>query len=217
MKRAILCSWVLALAIALAGCAGVKSSVLAGYDFGQVNRVAVADVQVARGEELVQDQIASYFTTELLKKGYQVVERSKVRNLLEEQEFQLGDITTSEGAAKAGRILNVDAVVLVIVPELGEQITITAEMVDVEDGTVIWSGSDTGSTGRTLATIGGAALGAGAGAMAGGDRSGQVIGAVVGGVAGGVLGQALTPAQARKAQKIVVRICKGLPARSASP
>ncbi len=215
MKRMIVSFSALALSVLLAGCAGVRGYVNADYDFSALTRVAVADVQMVNGSEADKNQIATYFKIELLGKGYNVVDRSKVQQILQEQEFQTGEITTPEGAAKAGRILNVDAVVLVNVPELGERITISAEMVDVEDGTVIWADSDTGSTGRTLATVGGALAGATAGVVLGGSRSGKVVAGVAGGLAGGILGQALTPAVAKKVRRIVTKLCKNLPARTA--
>jgi hypothetical protein len=141
-----------------------------------------------------------------------------VQTLLEEQAFQATDITTDAGAAKAGKILNVPAVLLVNIPTYKEEMSMTAKMIDVEDGSVIWIGSGFGSTGKTFSTFLGAAAGAAAGvAVAGGDTSDKVAGGVIGGIAGGVVGQALSPQQAEQVQKIIKKkVCVNLPPRTAA-
>jgi hypothetical protein len=151
---------------------------------------------------------------ELLRKGYMPIERAQVQSLLEEHEFQASDLTTDEGAARAGRILNVPVVLVVNIPNFEEEMSMTAKMIDVEDASIIWAGSGSGRTGRTLGTIFGAAAGAVGGAViAGGDSSDRAVGAIAGGVLGGVAGQALSPQKAEQAQKVIKRMCKSLPYR----
>ena len=134
--------------------------------------------------------------------------------LLEEQEFQASDITSSEGASKAGQILNVPAVVLINIPTYKQDMNMTAKMISVEDGGILWIGSGHGSTGKTLSTIVGAAAGAAVGvAVAGGDSSDKVAGGVIGGVLGGVAGHALSPQQAVQVQKIIKKVCASLPSK----
>ena len=89
----------------------------------------------------------------------------------------------------------------------------TAKMVNVEDASILWMGSATGSTGKTLATIFGAAAGAAAGAVVGSDSGEGLTGAVIGGVLGGVAGNALTPQQAENLQNLAKKMCKDLPMR----
>jgi hypothetical protein len=123
---------------------------------------------------------------EFLKRGYGPVERQQVDALLKEQGFQnTTGITSSEGAVKAGRILNVPAVVLVSVPDNAEEVSMTAKLVDVEDGTILWQATGHGKKNTWFATVLGAVGGAGAGAAVG-NTMGQ-DGAVIGGVAGGVV------------------------------
>jgi len=158
--------------------------------------------------EVAKNQLADYFVMELLKKGYAPIERAKVQALLKEQKFQASDITTKEGTAKAGKILNVKTVLLINVPKFGDKISMTARMVDLEDGSILWLGSGSGESGELLYTLGGAAAGAAAGATVTDDSR---TGAIAGGVLGGVAGQVLTPQTAAKARKIVQKMCKGLP------
>jgi outer membrane lipoprotein SlyB len=162
----------------------------------------------------VKNQISDFFVMELLKKGYTPVERRQVQALLKEHEFQASDVTSNEDAARAGRILNVPVVMLVNIQMYKEDMNMTAKMIDVEDGGIIWSGTGSGSTGKTAATIVGAAAGAAAGAVvAGGETDDKVLGGVIGGVLGGVAGRALSPQQAEQVRKIIKKVCKDLPAR----
>jgi hypothetical protein len=215
MKTISMCAAVIAVVL-IGGCSSGESYVKAGYDFTRLDKVAVVDVQGDISGEPAKNQIADFFGMELLKKGFGPVERAEVQTLLKEQKFQTSGLTSPEGAAKAGRILNVPAVLVVNIPNFGEEMSMTAKMIDVEDGSVLWAGSGSGKTGKTLSTIFGAAAGAGAGAAAGaavGGRDSTVIGGVAGGVLGGVAGHELSPQKAEKAQQIIKKICKRLPPR----
>lgn len=201
--------------VIFAGCTTVDSTYRVGYDFTKIDKVAVIDVQGSLGSEAAENQIADFFNMELLRKGYAPIERSQIQALLKEQEFQASDLTTSAGAALAGRILNVPSVVVINIPKFDEEMSITAKMIDVEDGSILWLGTGSGTTGRTLSTIVGAAAGAGAGAVVAGEDN-QTVGVIAGGVLGGVAGQALTPQKAQKAQQIIKKLCKSMPSRIAT-
>jgi len=211
----IICLYVLAIAVLfIGGCSSGESYVKAGYDFSRLDKIAVVDVQGDVGGEAAKNQIAGFFEMELLRTGYSPIERAKMQSLLKEQEFQASDLTTDDGAARAGQILNVPVVLVVNIPNFGEEMSMTAKMIDVEDASIIWAGSGSGRTGRTLGTIFGAAAGAVGGAViAGGDSSDRAAGAIAGGVLGGVAGHALSPQKAEQAQKVIKRMCKSLPYR----
>ena len=196
-----------------AGCASGESFVKPGYDFGQVDQVAVVEVEGAVRGEAARNQIADFFGMELLVRGYGPVERKQVAALLAEQDFQRSDLTSPEGAARAGRILNVDAILVVNVTTGHEQLAMTAKMLDVEDASLLWSGFGSGGTGKTLATVAGAAVGGAAGAAMGGDRTGAIVGGIAGAVLGGVAGHALTPQEQALARKVVRKVCKDMPYR----
>ncbi len=212
----IVCLCTLLAALLVNGCAtGTGESFMrAGYDFSQLNKVAVIEVSGAVRGEGAKNQIGDFLAMELLRKGYTPVERAQVQALLKEQKFQATDVTSDEGAARAGRILNVPAVLLINIPTYREEMNMTVKMIDVEDGGILWMGSGSGRTGKTLATIFGAAAGAAAGAAVAGDDD-EVLGGVIGGVLGGVAGQALSPQQAVQVQKIIKKICIEMPPRVA--
>ena len=198
------------------GCAKGESYTQAGFNFANLTKVAVIEVAGAVEGDTAKNQVADFFGMELLKKGYTVVERAQVQALLEEQDFQASDLTQADDAAKAGRILNVPVVFVANIPTYADEMTMTAKMINVEDGSLLWMGSGSGKTGKTLATIFGALGGAAAGAtVAGGDSDSRVLGGVIGGVAGGLIGRELTPQQAEQVQKVVKKMCKSLPFRYA--
>ena len=213
-----LCICTLLVVLVTGGCASQKgeSYARAGFNFSTLDKVAVLEVSGAVRGEAAKNQIADFFNMELVKRGYTPVVRSEVQALLKEQEFQASDITSDAGAAKAGEILNVPAVLLVNIPTYKEEMNMTAKIISVEDGGILWVGSASGSTGKTLSTIVGAAAGAAVGAVAaGGDTRDRVAGGVIGGVLGGVAGNALSPQQAEQVQKLIKKLCENMPPRVA--
>ena len=211
-----LCVCTLLSVLVAGGCASQKgeSYARAGFNFATLEKVAILDVSGAVRGDAAKNQIGDFFAMELIKRGYTPVERSEVQKLLKEQEFQASDITSDAGAAQAGEILNVPAVMLVNIPTYKEEMNMTAKIINVQDGGILWVGSASGSTGKTLSTILGAAAGAAAGvAVAGGDSSDRVAGGIIGGVLGGVAGNALSPQQAEQVQKLIKKLCEEMPAR----
>ena len=196
----------------ITGCRATGESYYqAGYDFNKL-KVAVLDVTGQTLSEAARNQIADFFAMELLKRGFAPVERAQVQSLLKEQKFQVSGQTSTDDAARAGRILNVPAVILINIPVYDENISMTAKMVNVEDASIMWAGSGSGSTGRILSTIFGAAAGAGAGAVVAGEGH-REVGGIAGGVLGGAAGYGLSPQQAEQFQKIIKKVCDNLPAR----
>ena len=137
-------------ALLISGCAASKgeSFVRTGYDFGKIDKVAVVKVSGAVRGEAVKDQITDFFNMELLKRGFNAIERSQIKTLLQEQKFQASEVTTSTGAARAGQILNVPAIMLVNIPKYKDEMSMTAKMIDVQDGSILWAGSGFGRTGK---------------------------------------------------------------------
>jgi len=210
---------VLLVALAAAGCAqsSGESYAAAGYDFSNLDKVAIVDVTGKVYGDAAKNQIANFFTMELVKKGYTVVERQRIQQVLKEHEFQGSDLTSSEGRAKVQEIFNVPAILVIDIPRYdNEKLSMSAKLLDVETAAVLWIGSGDGSTGRTAATVlgavGGAALGA---VLGGGDTGDRVTGGVIGGVVGGVAGNMLSPEQVKQVRKVVAAVAKSLPSRIA--
>ncbi len=211
------CAGMLLMAMAVAGCASSsgESYAAVGYNFGGLDKVAIIEVTGRVYGDAAKNQIANMFVMELMKKGYTVVERSQVKALLKEQEFQASDLASDQGAAKAGQILNVPAVVMIDIPKYDSQkMSMSAKMIDVETAAILWIGNGDGNTGKTAATIVGAVAGAAAGvALGGGDTSDRVAGGIIGGVVGGVAGNMLSPDQVKVVRKVVTKVAESLPPR----
>ncbi len=210
--KTVLVNVLLIAIILVSGCSKGESYVRAGYDFSKLTKVAVVDVAGVVEGDAAKNQIADFFGMELLKKGYTVVERAQVQALLDEQDFQASDLTQADDAVRAGRLLNVPVVLVVNIPRYDEDMSMKAKMIDVEDASILWMGSASGTTGKTLATIFGAAAGAAAGAGVAGEGN-ELAGGIIGGVLGGVAGNALSPQQAEHLQKMAKKMCKDLPMR----
>ena len=195
--------------VAIGGCSSGEGSFRAGYDFSSIDKIAVVEVTGYFKQEGVRNQIASFVEMELLERGYSPIERSRIQSLLDEQEFQASEITSANDAVKAGQILNVPVVLVVDVPEFGEDISVTGKMLDVKDASILWVGTGKASTGKFLTTALDATAGAVAGAAIDGDH--KTEGAIGGGVLGGVLGYTLSPKAADSARKAIGRMCDTLP------
>lgn len=198
------------LAAVLAGCSSVDSTVAPSFQERAVKKVAVVHVVGMIKGEAARGQISDFFAMEMMKKGYDVVERQQAMAVLTEQEGKLpGNL--DEQAIFVGKLLNVDGVIVINIPEYGSSMNLTAKMLAVKDGTTLWIASGSGSTGKTAYTVLGAVAGAAAGAAVAGSE--RAIGGAVGGVVGGVAGYALSPQEAEKLKSVVTKMCKGLPAR----
>jgi len=180
-----------------------------------MDKIAVVDIAGDIQGETAKNQVADYFAMELARSGYTPVERQQVMSLLVEQNFQgMEDVTSAQGAAQAGKIANVPHVLVANV-QYGEQIAMTAKIIDVETGSMIWVGSGSGKTLKGLPMVLGAVAGAGGGVAAGGSSTGgRVAGGVAGGVLGGVAGEALTPQQAEVVQKVIRKMCATFPMKA---
>jgi len=193
------------------GCASGGGSFKAGYDFTKVDKIAVVEVTGYFKNEGVRNQINSFVEMELLERGFSPVERTRIQAILDEQDFQASELTSDVGAAKVGKILNVPAVMLIDVPEFGENINITGKMIDSTDASILWVGYGKGRTGKILTTALAAAAGAVAGAAVDSDH--KTEGAVIGGVLGGAAGYTLSPEAAEKLQDIIGKMCDSMPSR----
>ncbi len=181
-----------------------------GYDFSMLDKVAIVAVEGAVKSETAKNQIADLFAMEFLKKGFAPVERTQVKAKLEEQQLQAPDLITEAGAAQVGKILNVPAVLLINIPHVGDEIYISAKMVDIEDGTILWLGSGSSKPGRLLSTLSFGALGSGASV---GSEEDELFGGLTGGALSGAAGYALSPQEIEQAQRIIRRMCRTLPSK----
>jgi hypothetical protein len=194
------------------GCSSGEGQFRAGYDFRSVDKIAVIDVLGDLPGEAAKNQISDFFVAELLRRGFAPVERAQVQSILKEQKFQASDLSSNVGAAKAGQVLNVPVVLVINIPNFNDDMSMTAKMIDVEDGSVLWTGIGSGKTGKWLGTMIGAAAGAAAGVTIASDDN-TTEGAIIGSVLGGAAAHGLAPQKADKAREVIKKMCKSMPSR----
>jgi hypothetical protein len=183
-----------------------ESSFRAGYDFSGVNKVAIVSVEGALSSEVAKDEIADFFAIELLERGYAPMGRAQVRASLAEQEAEdeITDLTTPEGAVAAGLALDVPAVLTIKVPHFGEEISISATVIDVEDRSILWLATGTGRGGGGFFSI--------FRSKSGGSKNDGLLGPIMGDVLSST-DQPLSPQDAERAQRIVKKMCRSLPTK----
>ena len=126
-----------------------RTSSTSHFNPSLIRRVAIlVEESHLAPSRLVEDE----FVSELLKKGYTVPSRSDLKQLMQELRFQHSDITDAS-AAKIGKMLNAHAVLVIhmISHDIGSgehismlKVTISARLLNVEKGEILWIGSSSG-------------------------------------------------------------------------
>ena len=116
----------------------------------KLNKVAVLPFKAP--VELAGASIADVFTTEILKTyKYRLIERSQMEQVLDEKALGLQGVISSSEAIQIGKLLGVEGVILGTVPEYGlranganelPSVGINVRMISVNDGSIVWSVSD---------------------------------------------------------------------------
>jgi len=200
------------LLLFLVGCATGESTISPAFHELNPEKVALVDVTGDISGDAAKNQVEDFFIAEMMKKGYRVIERSRVNEVLQEQDFQRSDRTTDSEASRIGKVLNVPAVMTLDANVEGEKVSVTGKMIHAETAEILWVGTGGGGSGETLATAGGAILGAVAGSQVG-DGVGRVVGGVSGGVLGGAAGKTLSPQTAKVVKKTIQQLVEELPDR----
>ncbi|MHC4489343.1 MAG: hypothetical protein ACYS9C_13225 [Planctomycetota bacterium] len=217
------------LLVIIVGCSsgGGESSFRVGYDFGALDKIAIVAVEGSVKSDQARDQVADIFAMELLRKGYAPVGRAQVKALLRERELESADLTTVEAATEAGLILDVPVVLVIDIPHFGKETSMTAKMINVEDGSILWMGRGSAETKGILGAISGLfrleEVDTGTGISGQEDEvlsgvPGDILGdpvepAGIRPAFGGPVGGVLSPKEAKKMQEIIETMCKSLPAR----
>jgi len=82
--------------------------------------------------------LSNRLTTELFKTAYfNVVEREKTEEILDEQGFQLSGCTSSECLIEAGKLLNVELMLGGSISKVGDYYSIELRIIDVETGEIL--------------------------------------------------------------------------------
>ena len=97
--------------------------------------MAVLDFEAKNIAQETADAVADILSTELFNTNrFNVVERTAIAKILEEQKLQMTGITDMSRAAEIGKVLNVEKIMTGSVSRLGNNIIINTRLVDVETG-----------------------------------------------------------------------------------
>ncbi|MGD1000200.1 MAG: hypothetical protein ABSA67_05820 [Candidatus Brocadiia bacterium] len=201
-----------------------------GYDFQSVGKVAVL-ITMNAGSPAQQQEVADLFALHVLQKNYDVMDRGNLADLSNDAAFRnASGITGPEGRAKlAGHKVSAVIVVNVHMPT-GEHwrarygyadedevdITMKAEMSDVQTGTLLWVGKGVVTLNDVMEAYGIAAPESGPGAVI--EKTPvPVIGGIAGAAPGGTAGEALQPDMAKYMRSAIEKTCEDLPARTPAP
>jgi hypothetical protein len=133
------------LMLCVGGCSILnRGSNYANYDLSGIDKIAIVAVtgQVENNE--AKAQVADLFIIELLNKGYEPIRlaqsRSKIEAIAKSENLSI----SPDGYDQMGQILQVPAVLVINVPYIDEEISISAQIIDSKVGSVLWMGQDFG-------------------------------------------------------------------------
>jgi len=137
----------LALVMGLVGCSSyyttpANSYLRVGYDLSQVDQVGMMSVFGAVQSGVIRKQIEDAFTAQILQKGYAPVVSEFLTSQLVQIQFDGADMPPEVFAIEAGRALDYATMLIINVPNFSDEISVTARLLDVESGTVIWIGQN---------------------------------------------------------------------------
>lgn len=114
----------------------IFSSIYDGYA-DQVT-IVVLDLEVPEHLKAQQISLSDRLRSELVNTGkFIIVERGKMKQMLEEQELPLYGIVDSNSAAKIGKLLGAKQIVAGSLSKVGSIFSISTRIVDVESGKVV--------------------------------------------------------------------------------
>ncbi len=100
----------------------------------KVNTIALIEFPYGNGFNLFTRNVYESMSVQLVQKGFQVVERSKLDQVMEQQQLNHSGIIDISTAQRLGKLLGSEIVLLGSVSDMGNSLAIRARMVDVEKG-----------------------------------------------------------------------------------
>ncbi len=102
--------------------------------------IAVGDLEAKEVSPNVAQIVRDYLSNELVNaRRFEVIERSRMEEVLKEQAFQKSGCTTQECAVEIGKLLNSEFMIIGSVNKLGSTYSLSVRVVDVEKATTVFS------------------------------------------------------------------------------
>lgn len=107
-------------------------------------RIAVVPYDVSGYDVMGRDKVSGTalsdrYTFELMRAGYDVIERQRLESILREQELGMTGLTDPKTSLKIGKILGVQGFVFGSVSGKPNAFSVMTKLVDTETGTTVWS------------------------------------------------------------------------------
>lgn len=107
-------------------------------------RIAVVPYDVSGYDGMGRDKVsgaamADRYTFELMRAGYDVIERQRLETILREHELSMTGLTDPDTSLKIGKILGVQGFVFGSVSGKPNAFSVMTKLVDTETGTTVWS------------------------------------------------------------------------------
>ena len=117
-------------------------------DFSYINRVAVAPIINLTKDKFAGEKVMNVVATEILRRGvFDVVEFGEVAKVLKEEGMKQGNLIGKQLAARSGKRLNIEAIIVGSVMQYGvsnipggsfPEVSISLKLVDVNSYAILW-------------------------------------------------------------------------------
>ncbi|MBU3980265.1 MAG: CsgG/HfaB family protein [Proteobacteria bacterium] len=130
------------------GCKGPMTYLNPSVDFSYIKRVAVAPIINLTNDKFAGEKVMNVVATEILRRGiFDIVEFGEVSKVLREEGMKPDNLVDKQLAARAGKRLNIEAVIIGSVMQYGvsniagssfPEVSISLKLVDVNSYTILW-------------------------------------------------------------------------------
>jgi len=132
----------------LLGCKGPMSYIHPSADFTYIKKIAIAPIINLTNDKFAGGKVMNVVATEILRRGvFDVVEFGEVEKVLREEGLRGGDKVSKHIAARAGKRLNIEALIIGSVMTYGvsrvgsssiPEVSLSLKLVDVNSYAILW-------------------------------------------------------------------------------
>ena len=130
------------------GCNGPMSYINSSVEFSYIRRVAVAPIINLANDKFAGEKVMNVVATEILRRDvFDVVEFGEVSKVLKEEGMKQDNLIGKQLAARAGKRLNIEAILIGSVMQYGisniagssfPEVSISLKLVDINSYTILW-------------------------------------------------------------------------------
>jgi len=142
------CFTVILFILFSSGCKGPMTYLNPSVDFSYIRRVAVAPIINLTEDKFAGEKVMNVVATEILRRGvFDIVEFGEVSKVLREEGLKQNNLVGKQLAARSGKRLNIEAIVIGSVMQYGvsnvggtsfPEVSISLKLVDVNSYAILW-------------------------------------------------------------------------------